>query len=71
MFEISYTNLQHLTITFEIPRSGTDGIVNNLATLEIDLTEQARIQCKSFTSTKMEMISDNSISKILQRYELY
>ncbi len=64
MFEVSYTDLQHVSVTFEHP--GDDCCI---CTVDLDLTgfETGGVSCTARTSSNVRLCPDNLIQTVLLR----
>ena len=61
MFEVSCTDLQHLSVTFEHP--GAE--VECMATVEVDLTDHSNVKCKMYTAGNTAVCPEDLVNKII------
>ena len=61
MFEVSCTDLQHLSVTFEHP--GAE--VECMATVEVDLTDHSNVKCKMYTAGNTAVCPEGLVNKII------
>ena len=61
MFEVSYTDLQHVTITFEHP------VEECIANVELDLTDICDVKCKMYSTLNVPVCSEDLVNKIMKK----
>jgi hypothetical protein len=62
MFEVSYMDLQHLSVAFEHPSDEC------IATVEIDLSNiDAGPKCKTFTLSDVKLCPEQLVNQIMQK----
>ena len=72
MFEISATDIQALTITFEVPAGMTDsaslGYEEAMMSVQLDLLSNVEVKSTIFCTTP-DICPENFLDKPIQRYE--
>ena len=70
MFEISATDIQSLTITFEVPAglttSGTMGYEEAMTSVQLDLSSNVEVKSTIFC-TATDIYPENLLDKAIQR----
>ncbi len=64
MFEVTYTDLQYLTVTFEHP------VDEVMVALEINMSDIKAVQCRTFSPTGQELTDlcrDDIVTSIVKK----